>query len=79
MSASEGHLQKFLRLPEVLLLTGLSRATVYRRIRADEFPRGIKDGRCTLWATSQIAAWQKDKLRQSPFPRHETRHLNSES
>ena len=36
---------RILRLPEVLERTGLSRSTLFRRMRAGEFPQSVKLGR----------------------------------
>lgn len=48
-----------LRLPEVLRYTGYSRPTLYRRIADGQFPRGIKDGRITVWSNREVLAWQQ--------------------
>lgn len=49
---------RFLRLPEVLERTSLSRATLYRKIAAGTFPPQIKisDRRCG-WRESHVTAW----------------------
>jgi len=49
---------RLLRLPEVLRLTGLSRSTLYRKIKAGEFPRPVKLGkRAVGWRESEVIAW----------------------
>ena len=49
---------RLLRLPEVLRLTGLSRSTVYRKIKAGEFPRPVKLGkRAVGWREFEVIAW----------------------
>lgn len=56
------NLDPFLRLPEVLRVTGLSRSSVYKRISAGNFPRPIKLGeRAAAWRQSQIARWQAER------------------
>lgn len=54
--------QEFLRLPQVLKCSGYSRTTLYKRIADGLFPKGKKDGRITIWASSHIAEWQEKKL-----------------
>lgn len=51
-------LQDSLRLPQVLRITGYSRATLYRRIEEKKFPERRKDGRITYWSSNEVAAWQ---------------------
>lgn len=54
---------RFLRLPAVLELTGLTRATLYRRIAADTFPAQINLGPSMVaWRQSEIDAWMQDPM-----------------
>lgn len=47
-----------LRLPEVRNVVGLSTATIYRLIAANEFPRPRRISRAAVaWPQSSIAAW----------------------
>lgn len=49
---------KFLRLPEVMALTGMSRSTLYERIRTDGFPRQIRLGeRMSRWREEDVRTW----------------------
>ncbi|MDG5487265.1 AlpA family transcriptional regulator [Sphingomonas sp. BGYR3] len=49
---------RILRLPKVLERTGLSRATLYRKIRRGTFPKQIKIAeRCSGWRESAINEW----------------------
>ncbi|WP_269606405.1 helix-turn-helix transcriptional regulator [Prochlorococcus marinus] len=60
----KNHLLRFIRLPEVLHRTGLSRTTVYRLMDSDEFPRQIPLGsRIVVWNEKEIEQWMKEKLR----------------
>lgn len=60
----ELRVDRFLRLNEVLHLTGLSRNTVYRRIKEGTFPKQIKIGpNSVAWRQSDIDEWMSD-----PFP-----------
>ncbi|RFP23175.1 AlpA family phage regulatory protein [Duganella sp. BJB488] len=57
---------KFLRLPEVIELTGRSRSSIYADIRAKLFPHPVRIGaRATAWTASSIAAWQANCIQSS--------------
>lgn len=54
--------ERFLRLPEVKHLTGLSRTVMYGLIADDEFPRPYRIGskalgRASGWKYSEVMAW----------------------
>lgn len=61
LSISESSTAKrFIRLPEVVRLTGLSRSTVYKLCNADEFPeRRYPGGRVTVWIEAEVVAWME--------------------
>jgi prophage regulatory protein len=48
---------RFVRLPEIKLRTGLSRTTIYRRIEEGGFPKPLKDGRVSVWRESAVLAY----------------------
>ena len=49
---------RILRIKIVLERTGLSRATLYRKIEQGSFPRQIKiSTRCAGWRESAVNAW----------------------
>ena len=49
---------RFLRLPEVKAMSGLSKASIYKRMAAQEFPQSIKLGsRITVWIESEVVKW----------------------
>lgn len=53
----QGH-ERILRLPEVMLRTGLSRSSIYARIQENAFPKQINlGGRSSGWLESEISAW----------------------
>lgn len=53
-----GGRERLIRLPEVLDRTGVSRATLYRRIGAGSFPEGRSlGGNLTAWVESEVDAW----------------------
>lgn len=51
--------ERFLRLPEVCERTGLRRSTVYRRMKAGQFPSPIPLGNPHIvgWLESEITAY----------------------
>ena len=49
---------QLLRLSDVTKLTGLSRATVYRLVEKDRFPRPRRIGdRAVAWVNSEVEEW----------------------
>ncbi|RJF86108.1 helix-turn-helix transcriptional regulator [Sphingomonas cavernae] len=54
---------RILRLPTVLERTGLSRATLYRKIQHGSFPRQIAiSTRCAGWRESAVNEWMKNPM-----------------
>lgn len=51
-----------LQMQTVVVLCGLSPASVNRKVKAKEFPQPIKDGtHCTRWRAGDVKAWLKSK------------------
>lgn len=60
------HIDRYIRLPEVRHLTGLSKAQIYALIVHDKFPKQIKIGdRASAWIESQVRAWMQDRADRS--------------
>jgi prophage regulatory protein len=60
LSATAESAGRFMRLPEVLRLSGLSRSTIYMRIKRGTFPRQISLGENTVaWLQSDILDWMQ--------------------
>ena len=54
---------RFMRLKEVLDITGLSRATLYRKIQAGTFPHQHKLAeRCCGWKAYEVDVWLKNPV-----------------
>lgn len=54
---------RILRLNAVLNRTGLSRATLYRKVQAGTFPRQIRIAvRCAGWRESAVNEWMKNPI-----------------
>lgn len=64
MSQTEnGQAMVFIRQPEVLRRTALSRSTLYELIGKGEFPKPLKLGeRINCWPEHEISAWQRTAL-----------------
>jgi prophage regulatory protein len=59
-----GH--RFLRLPAVCEMSGLSRSQIYRLQSAGQFPQGIKLGQSAIaWLEVEVAQWQADRIARS--------------
>ena len=55
-----------LRLPEVKSRTGLSRSTIYARIKEGAFPSSVSLGaRAVGWIDSEIQQWLEEKIEKS--------------
>lgn len=54
--------RRLIRLPRVLELTGLSRTTVYRLEKANQFPAHVAIGtRVSAWVESEVQQWINDR------------------
>ena len=57
---------RFLRLPEVMARTGLSRSTIYVRLEQGRFPRPVSlGGRAVGWIDSEIDEWMNIRVAES--------------
>lgn len=62
---------RILRLNAVLDRTGLSRATLYRKVQTGTFPKQVRIAtRCTGWRESAINVWMRNPMfyRVEDFP-----------
>ncbi|MGF7149409.1 prophage regulatory protein [Sphingomonas zeicaulis] len=58
---------RILRMPEVRNKTGLSRATIYRKIESGDFPPQRRlSTRCVGWREADIDAWLNDRPLSHP-------------
>ncbi|WP_312953139.1 AlpA family transcriptional regulator [Superficieibacter sp.] len=63
MPVSDAAQERFLRLPEVMHLCGLSRSTVYDLISRSAFPQQVSlGGKNVAWLHSEITAWMSDRI-----------------
>ncbi len=57
---------QMLRAPDVMARTGLSRVTIWRRVRAGTFPPPIELGANSVgWPASEITAWLESRKRRT--------------
>lgn len=55
--------ERFIRLPEVMHLCGLSRSTVYDLISRDAFPAQVSlGGKNVAWLASEVGSWMSDRI-----------------
>nr|WP_093038613.1 AlpA family phage regulatory protein [Thiocapsa roseopersicina] len=53
----------FLRLPQVIQLTGLRKSAIYKRIALGQFPAPIRlSARASAWASDEVESWQQLQL-----------------
>lgn len=56
----------FLRLPEVKLVTGLSKTSLYALIREKSFPAPVRLGpRAVAWVRSEVRQWAVERVHAS--------------
>jgi len=60
---------RFLRIDDVIASTGLSRATIYRMVANDDFPRQhALTKRCIGWWQSDVDGWLRARLADGAGP-----------
>ncbi|QJT78888.1 AlpA family transcriptional regulator [Kosakonia sp. MUSA4] len=63
MPVSDVIQERFLRLPEVMHLCGLSRSTIYDLISRNMFPQQVSlGGKNVAWLHSEITAWMTARI-----------------
>jgi prophage regulatory protein len=59
-------IERFVRLPEVRRITGMSTTTIYRWMKNGRFPHSVPITPGTVvWREADIARWQKGHFPQS--------------
>ncbi|ABM03396.1 phage transcriptional regulator, AlpA [Psychromonas ingrahamii 37] len=60
--------KKIIRLPEVKDMTGLARATIYKKMATDDFPMSINlssgCGRAVGWVEIEILDWINERIEE---------------
>ncbi|SXA50811.1 phage DNA binding protein [Klebsiella pneumoniae] len=72
MPVSDAVQERFIRLPEVMHLCGLSRSTIYDLISREAFPKQISlGGKNVAWAQSEITTWMADRIAERGAMTHD--------
>jgi len=60
-------MRRFLRLPEVIDVTGYRRSRIYELVGAGLFPKpvGLGGGRAVAWLSDEVEAWQQARIEAS--------------
>jgi prophage regulatory protein len=59
------HIDRLLRLRDVAPLVGMSKATIYRKLKSGEFPRPVLTGGSSVrWRLSNLEDWMASLTRQ---------------
>ena len=73
---------RLLRIHEVTNLTGLSRSSIYKQIKLENFPGGVKiTNRSTAWSSDEIDKWISERVSSRSlieFPGSEQGHMEKE-
>jgi prophage regulatory protein len=57
---------KFLKLREVLEISGKSKSSIYDAIKRNEFPAPVKlSNRSSGWIQSEVSAWAEERVKAS--------------
>lgn len=57
---------RFIKLQEVIEVTGLSAPTIYRHVKQGNFPKPVRLGaRSSRWVESEINGWIEDRIASS--------------
>ena len=55
--------ERFLRIPEIVHRTGMSRTTIYDRINEGKFPKQIPLGsNLVVWLESDVQKWMQEQV-----------------
>jgi len=52
------------RLPELIKMLGISKPSIYRLIKDNQFPKPVKLGNSSVWPTSTVHLWWDRHLQQ---------------
>lgn len=56
-------MERLIKLPEVIKMTGISRTEIYRLEAVGKFPKRVPlSERSTAWVEAEVAAWVRAKI-----------------
>ncbi|NJB92142.1 helix-turn-helix transcriptional regulator [Xanthomonas arboricola] len=64
MSTPPTTIQRLLRLRDVLERVGMSKSTLYSRIRDKTFPQPLHLGTSSVWVESEVTDWINQQIAQ---------------
>jgi len=56
-----------MRIPQILEIMPISRATFCSMVKNGEFPKPIKIGRSSLWTQEQVQAYMRQKIKEAGY------------
>jgi prophage regulatory protein len=56
-----------MRIPQILEIMPISRATFCSMVKKGEFPKPIKIGRSSLWTQEQVQAYMRQKVKEAGY------------
>ena len=56
-----------MRIPQILEIMPISRATFCSMVKKGEFPKPIKIGRLSLWTEEQVQAYMRQKAKEAGY------------
>jgi prophage regulatory protein len=54
---------RFIKIQEVLTMTGVGKTYVYQCIAEGRFPKPIKLGRSSLWLLDEVVSWMEEQVK----------------
>ena len=56
-----------MRIPQILEIMPISRATFCSMVKKGEFPKPIKIGRSSLWTQEQVQTYMRQKVKEAGY------------
>lgn len=73
MSQAPPEPDRIIRLPELLRITGLSTASLYRQMAEERFPRPVRLGKSAVgWRSQAVSSWLESLEEVAPAAERET-------
>lgn len=67
MGENQGNPKRHIRMRELVKLVGLSRSSIYEKMKSDDFPQQVKlSVRSSAWIMSEVEDWIQEKIDARP-------------